>query len=200
VLQANTVGVLMKYIKTSVLYIGLLSVFNVATIKPILPETIATATLLKYGGLASLAAIGGRYLGFEMKKVATKFQLDFNTYPNFEYFDDSQLKNEQRVTNQQQAYLQVSFLQKIKDAMFMPKEQEIPGSRFSSRSAETTHDSKNYNWSQTNIHAQQARGLFSRVNNYHYYSDKGDFWKGATVGSFVTGTTSMYLVLKLKKD
>jgi len=186
--------------KISILSLSLLSIFNISTIKPILPETIATATLLKYGGLVSLAAIGGRYLGFEMKKVATKIQLDFNKYPNFEYLDDSQLKSAQSLTNQQQTDSQIHFLQKIKDAVGISKVKEIPGSKFSSESASNMRDSKNYNWSQTNIHAQQARGLFPKVNNYHYYSDKGDFWKGATIGSFVTGTTSMYLVLKAKRD
>lgn len=181
-------------------------VFTYFSIQSILPETIATATLLKYGGAATALAVGGRCVTLAAKEISQLYQTRFRKTAQAEFCNDSSSSDGETKNNiVQESIVKVeaekSLLKKIKDIVLCNKDQQYQQQSFQ---ADETHnssaDQKTTYWTQTNVHAQQARGFFPRVNNYHYHSSQGNFWQGATVGSFVTGTTCFYLVVKNKKD
>lgn len=187
--------IIRKYLKSFFTLFFIISTYF--SNQPILPEVIATTTLLKCGGVAAAMAVGGRYVMLATKEISQFYQTRFRNIPQAEFYNDfssgSEIKDSAVQVSTPNTAPARNLFTKIKYMVFFKKEQQ-----YQSQSCQT--DGINgTSWSQTNIHAQQqARGFFPKVNNYHYHSDKGDFWKGATVGSFVTGTTCFYLVVKHK--
>lgn len=175
------------------------------SVESILPEVIATTTLLKYAGITAAVAVGGRYIATTVKEVSQFYQMHFKKIPQSEFYNESFDSGSVAFNSDIQGpilrtELGKSLFTKIKDIVCLKKEQQYQHQSFYADSTSSSSDGKKAYWNQTNIRAQQARGFFPKVNNYHYYSDSGDFWKGATAGSFVTGTTCFYLVVKHKKD
>jgi hypothetical protein len=172
--------------------------------QPILPEAIATATLLKCGGVAAAVAVGGRYVTTATKEISELYQMHFRKVPQAEFYNN--FSNHDQAKDNIQASVvnakpEKSLFAKMKDMLISKQEQQHQGQAFQADGTQGLSDDRKIHWSQTWVHsAQQVRGFFPRVNHYHYYSDKGDFWKGATVGSFVTGTTCCYINAKHKKD
>ncbi len=186
-------------------FLGLFIIFFMyAPIQPILPETIATTTLLKCGGVAAAAALGGRYVTLATREISQFYQMRFRKIPQAEFYNDFLYGDQAKDNNFKESVVttesEKSLFTKIKEIVLFRKEQQHQGRPFQANGTNSSSDGNKTCWSQANFHAQQARGFFPKVNNYHYHSDNGDFWKGATVGSFVTGTTCFYLVLKHKKD
>ncbi len=172
----------------------LLSMTFIST-KPLLPETIATATLLKATGITSCLAVGGRIVFKAFNQID---QIHVKTLPQAEF-----CCSEEKDPSQQfvvKANPKQSLLQKIKNSfIFGSKVSKTKQSYEQDTKSPKDNDTKNY-WNQTYIQAQQARGFLPKINNHYYQADTGDFWKGATAGVFVTSMSSMYLILKLKKS
>ncbi|MBI2344554.1 hypothetical protein HYV10_00580 [Candidatus Dependentiae bacterium] len=198
----------MKNIRKNILCMFFLSTFSVQETELILPETIATVTLLKCGGVA-IAGIIGRYVVLGAKNTIETFQIRMDRYPSLDSCGDIESdKNEVRVANDSKIVglvkIKDDLLQKVKNSIFTDRQKADLNDQKKEANAQTwgmAHDTKTaYSWSQSNIHAQQARGFLPKINNYYYHSSKEDFWKGIAIGSFLTGTTSFYLVLKIKKD
>lgn len=191
------------------LLVTLLSIFYISYIKPIIPETIATATLIKYGGLGAAVAIGGRYVATATKELSQNFNMRLNTYPNSEFYtreqcnpSEYQYSKIKEVSTKSEP--EVNWFKKVKDMVGSKynKQQKFKEEIRFDRTNDM-HSEELNSYHQTYIHAQQARGLFPKINNYYYPKDHvsaKSFWQGVTAGSFITGMTSLYLVLKVKKD
>jgi hypothetical protein len=174
--------------------------------EPILPETIATITLLKCGAGATGIALAGRYIATSVKGFSEYNQAYVKRIPQFECCHDSSdgligSPNRDIQGPILKTELGRNLLANVKDIVFSKKDQH---QSFSADSAHNSFDPKSACWNQTNVHAQQARGFFAKVNNNYYSNkhtfDKASFFLGTTIGSFITGMTCFHLVVKHKKD
>lgn len=176
-----------------------LLIFNFLPINSFLPETIATISLLKYGGAISVAALGGHFIKKDIFKglnISCKPYPRVNPYDSFEHIPQAHMnpvvadavRNE--VIKKEEKF---NLLGKIKSKFFIKKEQNFY------QKNEFFQENRS-NLKQSYVHAQQAYGFFPKINNNYYYKQGNEeFWKGLALGSFFTGNSSLFLVLMLQK-
>lgn len=199
----------MKMVKMSLSFLLVLSVLDTKVTKSLLPETIATTTLLKYGGTFVAAALGGRCIVQGATKFSQKFNMQIPKYPDTEFYtitesSDNEFKNIVTKNMVYAASIKQDFFNRIKQIVASETIEEKPNNSYQKSSSQEGFDQNSWtmhHWNQTNVNAQQARGFMPKINNtYYYHSGNESFWKGFSAGTFLTGITYHCVDSKNKKN